>query len=121
MARGQVDGDVVDRSGRVVARFEPQVKPDDETMLKKINELLEDSTFYDEAAWNGIALNDEAQALVKRHRSEPSTEEVARLNRLLLRGSTGCCCAAGLMNFVSNVVSSSLYLVLILDCGGNEL
>ncbi|HMN40027.1 MAG TPA: glutathione peroxidase [Phycisphaerales bacterium] len=32
---------IVDRSGNVVARFEPRTKPDDEAVLKKIDELLD--------------------------------------------------------------------------------
>jgi glutathione peroxidase len=31
---------LVDRDGRVVARFEPKVKPDDAAFLKKVEELL---------------------------------------------------------------------------------
>jgi glutathione peroxidase len=31
---------VVDREGRVVARFEPKIKPDDPALLKKLDELL---------------------------------------------------------------------------------
>jgi hypothetical protein len=53
----------------------------------ELNELIEDATFYDSAAWRGIDLNQEAQGLLKTPPAKLPADDLARLNRLLLEAA----------------------------------
>lgn len=54
-------------------------------LLKQLNKVLANPKLYNEAAWTGIALSDEAKALLAKQDRTP--EELTRLNRLLLHAA----------------------------------
>ena len=56
-------------------------------LLDELNDLLDDPTFYDRAAWRETEPGAEADELLRRGVSKLNGEEVARLNRLLLRAA----------------------------------
>jgi ABC-type transport system involved in multi-copper enzyme maturation permease subunit len=56
-------------------------------ILDEINNLLDDPTFYDQAAWQETEPGAEADELLRRGVSKLNGDEVARLNRLLLRAA----------------------------------
>ncbi|HNR31956.1 MAG TPA: hypothetical protein PKI11_13785 [Candidatus Hydrogenedentes bacterium] len=56
-----------------------------EKLLKQLNKVMSNPKLYNEAAWAGVALDDEAKALLDKQDRAP--EELTRLNRLLLRAA----------------------------------
>ncbi len=54
-------------------------------MVKQLNKVLKKEGLYTEAAWKGVALNEEAKGLLAKEGRKP--EETARLNRLLLEAA----------------------------------
>ena len=84
-------------SRRILDLFEPGVKSVFQTapiedllelkgkFLKSLNKLLTRPEFYDESAWKGVAIPDEAASLLKaRAERALGPREITRLNRLLL-------------------------------------
>lgn len=65
-----------------------QLLPMKNTLIKEINGILKRPNFYDEAAWQGIALPAEAAALLEARGARTlEPKEVTRLNRLLLEAA----------------------------------
>jgi hypothetical protein len=56
-------------------------------LVEELNALLADPAFYDPAAWKDAELGEEAEELLARGPARLKEDEVARLNRLLLRAA----------------------------------
>ncbi|MBP8132611.1 MAG: hypothetical protein KA184_23775 [Candidatus Hydrogenedentes bacterium] len=54
-------------------------------LVKTLNKVLANPKLYNEAAWSGVALSDEAKTLLEKKDRTP--EELTRLNRLLLHAA----------------------------------
>jgi hypothetical protein len=62
-------------------RLQDSVKPDAAALVKDVNQILSGAPIYDRARFSGITLRPETQRLAA---SDPSGQDVARLNKLLL-------------------------------------
>jgi hypothetical protein len=56
-------------------------------VCRELCRLLERRDFYDAASWQGVMIPEEGRALLARDREELSTEELCRMNALLLRAA----------------------------------